>query len=113
MPIRIEKGWGHELIIANNENYCGKLLVFETGKKFSMHFHVLKHETWYVSKGSFKLKLINLETGEMTESLIKEGDVIEIPQRLPHQLEALEESIIFEVSTQHFDSDSYRIWKGD
>jgi hypothetical protein len=31
----------------------------------------------------------------------------------PHQLEALTEGVIFEVSTQHFDSDSYRIWKGD
>jgi hypothetical protein len=31
----------------------------------------------------------------------------------PHQLEALEDGEIFEVSTQHFDTDSYRIWKGD
>jgi hypothetical protein len=28
-------------------------------------------------------------------------------------LEAKTEGTIFEVSTTHFDSDSYRVWKGD
>jgi hypothetical protein len=32
---------------------------------------------------------------------------------MPHQLKAIDESEIFEVSTQHFDDDSYRIDKGD
>ena len=41
------------------------------------------------------------------------GDVITIPIGQPHQLRAKEDSEIFEISTQHFDSDSYRIWKGD
>ena len=31
----------------------------------------------------------------------------------PHQLEDLTDGIVFEVSTEHFDSDSYRVWKGD
>ena len=26
---RVPKGWGEEIIIENNENYCGKILVFE------------------------------------------------------------------------------------
>lgn len=109
----VPKGWGHELIIANNENYCGKLLVFNAGKKFSMHFHKLKHETWYVSKGSFILRTVDFSTGKLEESTIKEGNIVPIPQFQPHQLEALEDGVIFEVSTQHFDNDSYRLWKGD
>jgi len=28
-------------------------------------------------------------------------------------LEALTDGTVFEVSTQHFDSDSYRVWRGD
>lgn len=44
----VEKGWGHELIFATNEKYCGKLLSFNRGAKFSMHFHHEKDETWYV-----------------------------------------------------------------
>jgi hypothetical protein len=32
---------------------------------------------------------------------------------MPHQLEAITDGEIFEISTQHFDSDSYRVQKGD
>ena len=35
----VEKGWGHELIWATNDKYCGKFLKFNEGAEFSMHFH--------------------------------------------------------------------------
>jgi magnesium-transporting ATPase (P-type) len=41
------------------------------------------------------------------------GDIVEVKTGIPHQLEALEEGDIFEISTQHFDEDSYRVAKGD
>ena len=44
-----DKAWGYELWIVNHELYCGKLLVFEKGKKFSMHYHLIKEESWYVA----------------------------------------------------------------
>ena len=31
---RVPKGWGQEIIIENNENYCGKVLVFNKDCKF-------------------------------------------------------------------------------
>ena len=44
---------------------------------------------------------------------VKEGDCIHLMPGQPHQMLAIEEgSCIFEVSTQHFDSDSYRILPG-
>ena len=49
----VPKGWGEEIIIENNENYCGKVLVFNKGCKFSMHYHMKKDETWYVEQGEF------------------------------------------------------------
>ena len=57
MPYKGEihkKAWGHELWIINNEKYCGKLLVFKKDKKFSMHYHLLKDEAWYISEGEFQ-----------------------------------------------------------
>ena len=33
----------------NNSEYCGKILRFNSGKKFSMHYHLEKKETWYIS----------------------------------------------------------------
>jgi mannose-6-phosphate isomerase-like protein (cupin superfamily) len=112
-PKRVEKKWGHELWIHNDTDYCGKLLVFtKSGNKFSMHYHMIKDETWYVQKGAFQFDWIDTENGERCYTQIQEGDVIEIKKGLPHQLTALtEEAIVFEVSTQHFDEDSYRIYR--
>ena len=110
----VYKKWGHEVIIHNDEDYCGKILRFNRDAKFSMHFHMKKKETFYVLAGVFRLLFINLETAEEQEVQIKAGDIVEIPQGQPHQL--ICDGVggdIMEVSTQHFDDDSYRIRKGD
>ena len=110
---RVEKGWGHEVIIVNNELYCGKILHFNKGAKFSMHFHLKKKETWYVSTGSFLFRWINTHNADVIEETLSAGDTITNEVGEPHQIICLEEGDIFEVSTQHFDSDSYRVGKGD
>ena len=109
----VPKGWGKEVVFINDVLYCGKLLYFNKGCKFSMHYHLIKDETWYVKEGSFIYRWINTETAEVVEVIIKEGDCVRQLPGQPHQLEALSDGLIFEVSTKHFDSDSYRVWKGD
>jgi hypothetical protein len=59
----VPKGWGKEIIFVNNSEYCGKILCFYKGKKFSMHYHIQKKETWYVAKGSFLLHWIETQNG--------------------------------------------------
>ena len=93
----VSKGWGHELHIENNEDYCGKLLVFNKGKQ----------------KGKLKFTWINPKEANNHEDILKEGDIVTIYQGIAHQLEAIEDSIIFETSTQDKIEDSYRVWKGD
>jgi mannose-6-phosphate isomerase-like protein (cupin superfamily) len=110
---KVPKGWGHEVIFTNNELYCGKLLVFKKGCKFSMHYHMKKDETWYVNEGEFIYRWIDTEKAETKEVVLKVGDSVRQFPGMPHQLEALTDGVVFEVSTQHFDSDSYRIHKGD
>ena len=83
------------------------------GMKFSMHYHMIKDETWYVNSGEFIYRWIDTETAEVHEKTISKGDVVRQRPGQPHQLEAITYGEIFEVSTQHFDSDSYRVWKGD
>lgn len=41
------------------------------------------------------------------------GDSFHVYTGLRHQMIALEDSELFEFSTQHFEDDSYRIQKGD
>ena len=106
------KGWGDELWIANNEKYCGKILRFNKGASFSMHYHVKKEETWVVVRGVLKLEYFNLEKAQRLERELREGDTVHLVPCVPHKLTALEDSTVFEVSTQHFEDDSYRVEKG-
>jgi quercetin dioxygenase-like cupin family protein len=112
-PEIVPKGWGKEIIFVNNDEYCGKLLCFNKGKKFSMHYHIKKKETWYVSKGRFILIWVDTNNGITYTEFLNIGDIITNERGEPHQLIALEDSEVFEVSTKHYDADSFRMWKGD
>lgn len=109
----IQKGWGSEDIWATNDKYCGKVMHFKTGKKFSMHFHKEKDESWYVLKGKFMLKYIDTVTAETHTKILESGDTWHNPPLLPHQLICLEAGDIMEVSTPDSVEDNYRIFPGD
>jgi len=111
---RHEKGWGYELWLVNNEKYCGKRLIFHAGKRFSFHYHKKKHEHFYVVKGSFILRTSWEDDWAKADRItLVIGDVVEIPPGLRHQLVALQDSEIIEISTQHFEDDSFRVVRGD
>ena len=108
------KGWGFEKWIVNCEEYCGKLLYFVKGKKCSWHYHVLKDEVFYLQSGKMLIKYS--EKNDLTtasELILNPGDNFHVYRGLRHRMIAIEDSELFEFSTQHFDSDSYRVQKGD
>jgi len=110
----VTKGWGWERWIVNKEEYCGKLLFFNKGKRCSWHYHKIKDEVFYIQSGKILLRYSdedNIEKANVT--ILEKGDNFHIYRGLRHQMEALEDTELFEFSTQHFDSDSYRIIKGD
>ena len=110
----VPKGWGFEKWIVNCEEYCGKLLYFVKGKKCSWHYHKLKDETFYIQSG--KIKLLYSDEDDIANALeviLFPGDKFHIYIGLRHQMEALEDTELFEFSTQHFDEDSYRLITGD
>jgi mannose-6-phosphate isomerase-like protein (cupin superfamily) len=105
--------WGFEKWIENIPEYCGKLLLINEGRFSSMHFHMDKKETMFLNRGDVTLKLIDPEDGTEYNVRLFTGDSILIPQGQPHQIIANEESELIEFSTTHFDSDSFRIYKGN
>ena len=110
----VPKGWGYEKWIVNKEEYCGKLLFFNAGKKCSWHYHEIKDEVFYLQSGKMIVRYgdgDDLETAE--ETLLEPGMKFYIYPGLRHQMEAIEDCELFEFSTEHFDSDSYRVVKGD
>ena len=112
---KIDKGWGYEIVWANNDKYCGKMLVFErAGAKTSLVFHKEKIKTWFINSGKFKITYIDIQTGEKKETVLGEGQTADFGPLGPHQIEALaENSMIFEVGTSDYPEDRFRLSPGD
>ena len=115
LPMKhVDKGWGWERWIVNCEEYCGKLLFFESEKRCSWHFHKLKDEVFYLQSGLMIVKYSEEDDIENAQQIVlNPGDNFHVYRGLRHQMIALQDSELFEFSTQHFDSDSHRIIKGD
>lgn len=110
----VPKGWGREVWIANGPLYCGKILEIEKGKRCSLHYHRLKTETFYLRSGRLRVRVKSSpETDAIEEFDLLPGECMDVTPGLVHQMEALEQAELYEFSTEHFDSDSYRLMPGD
>ena len=68
----VPKGWGWERWIVNSHEYCGKLLFFETGKKCSWHYHILKDEVFYVQSGKIIVRYSDVDDLSLAHHVILE-----------------------------------------
>lgn len=113
LPKKIDKDWGYELIIHNDEKYCGKILFIKKGCCISLQFHKKKTETFFLQSGELLCKFSEqkdfISPEEMKIVKMHSGKIKEIPSEYIHQVFAIEDSTIIEISTQHFDDDTYRI----
>ncbi|MBT5637021.1 MAG: cupin domain-containing protein [Candidatus Peribacter sp.] len=110
----VKKGWGFEKWIVNKSEYCGKLLYFEIGKRCSWHYHVKKDEVFYLQSGKMLIKYSEEDDINNAEELtLLPGQAFHVYRGLRHQMYAIEDSELFEFSTEHFDEDSHRVIKGD
>ena len=100
---RIEKPWGHELIWALSETYCGKVLFVKAGAALSLQFHREKDESWLVQSGRAKLELGDVGQKLLTEEVIGAGAAFRYRPGTVHRITAIEDTTILEVSTPHLD----------
>ncbi len=112
---KIDKGWGFELVWANNDKYCGKILVFErVGAKTSLVFHREKRKSWFVNEGKIKITWTDVGSGELKQAVLEAGKTADFAEMSPHQVEALEpNTVIFEVGTTDIIEDRFRLAPGD
>ena len=97
-PRRIDKPWGHELIWALTDRYCGKMITIETGRRLSLQFHEQKDEAILVLSGRLRLFLED-ETGTLTVRELGAGDAAHVAVGRRHRYEAIERVELVEVST--------------
>ncbi len=96
-----ERTWGTELLVINTPGYIGKVLYMEAGKAGGLQKHQAKDEASFLLDGS---AWVYTDTGDgaLTRFLWNEGTAIHIPPGAVHKVEAIEDCIIFEASTPHF-----------
>ncbi|HEV2944035.1 MAG TPA: cupin [Solirubrobacteraceae bacterium] len=98
LPREVHKPWGSELWWACTERYAAKILSIRAGQKLSVQYHREKDETSYLFSGR-----LLIEQGSSVESMRSSemiaGGVWRNQPGVVHSLLALEDSLVFEVST--------------
>ncbi|MGZ4339185.1 MAG: cupin [Gaiellaceae bacterium] len=100
---RVEKPWGHELIWALTDVYCGKVLFVKAGQSLSLQFHREKDESWLVQSGRVKLELGDAGESVLLHEVVGAGAAFHYQPGTVHRVTALEDTTIVEVSTPQLD----------
>ena len=102
LPRDVEKPWGSELWFAHTDRYAGKILRVKAGGRLSVQRHRVKDETSYLLSGRILLSR-GENAEELVETELRPGGVWRNEPGTGHRVEALEDSVIVEVSTPELD----------
>lgn len=102
LPRRVEKPWGSELWFAQTDSYAGKLLNVSAGKRLSVQYHERKDETSFLLSGRLMIRQ-GPDLDSMTERELAPGEAWRNEPGQVHTIEAIEDSVIVEVSTPELD----------
>lgn len=102
LPRRVDKPWGHEIIWAHTDQYVGKLLVIETGRRLSFQYHEAKDEWIHVLSGRLRLTLED-DAGVDVDRDLGPGEGAHVKVLRRHRYTAIETCTVIEVSTPELD----------
>jgi len=72
--------------------YCGKFLFVFDGQTCPYHYHKVKHETFFLLKGTLRMRV-----GD-EERVMEKGDLLPMPPGLGHSFTGIGPALILEVS---------------
>jgi N-acetylneuraminate synthase len=92
-----------EFWVANDEQhgYCGKFLFLFDGQTCPYHQHEIKHETFFVLKGSIRMKLKD------EQRVMRQGEFLGMPPGTGHSFTGLGPALVLEVSMPSILKDSF------
>ncbi|MDP2927685.1 MAG: N-acetylneuraminate synthase family protein [Candidatus Omnitrophota bacterium] len=93
--------WGAAILNCINREYCKKLIIMLPGQKHPFHYHVKKEETFQVLYGSMDVTI-----GKEVK-LLKAGGMLTVERGVNHDFSSKEGVIFEEVSTTHYQDDSF------
>jgi mannose-6-phosphate isomerase len=102
LPREVSKPWGSELWYAHTDRYAGKILRVNAGQRLSVQYHLAKDETSYLLSGRARVSQ-GPSPEQMQEREIGPGDAWRNEPNVVHTIEAIEDSVVLEVSTPELD----------
>ncbi len=100
---RVAKPWGHETIWARSERYVGKILHINAGHELSVQYHNRKDETIYLLSGQIVYRVQSKRDKILDDVELKVGESFRITPGTIHQMVALTDCDVLEVSTPEID----------
>ena len=96
---RVDKPWGYELIWAQTDDYCGKVLFVKAGCALSLQFHREKDESWLIHSGRAQIEMGRPGDKTPNSEVVAAGAAFRMRPGTIHRVRALEDTTIIEVST--------------
>lgn len=96
------KTWGTEMLIAQTDQYIGKVMWMREGATGPLQHHVNKDETFYLLSGTAKVEFKDTDGALKTVTMVQ-GESYHIPPGAVHRVEAVTGCIFIEASTPHFE----------
>jgi mannose-6-phosphate isomerase len=97
----VPKPWGHETIWAHTDRYVGKVLHIKAGHALSVQYHDRKDETVHLLNGEL---VYRVQMGDALEDMrLRTGESFRITPGTIHQMEAVTDCDVLEVSTPELD----------
>ena len=97
-----KRDWGEEtLLFLSKGHYIMKKLFIKKGFKGGLQRHHLKDESAYIISGSLMIRY-DCGDGKLTERILNTGESIRFKPGCVHQEEAIEDTLIIECSSPHF-----------
>jgi mannose-6-phosphate isomerase-like protein (cupin superfamily) len=99
--VKVLKPWGHETIWARTDRYVGKILHINAGQELSVQYHNEKDETVHLLSGEIAYRVQS--DSRLEDVHLKVGESFRITPGTIHQIVALTDCDVLEVSTPELD----------
>jgi len=106
-----KRDWGMEITWADEETYCGKILIFTQSKNATpFHFHKDTCKSWFVNNGQFIVRWIDTADGKVYQTDLNEGSTFKVNPLTPVSLECIVSgSSIAQTSNKNDSNDYYTL----
>jgi mannose-6-phosphate isomerase len=101
--MHVPKPWGHETIWAQTERYVGKILHINAGHELSVQYHNRKDETIYLLWGEILYRVQREGDDILDDVQLQLGESFRITPGTIHQMIAVTDCDVLEVSTPEVD----------